>query len=95
MTETQQMKEDIQSLLKNFTEADFALLIIAGKDKDGHKRDGLILNGRLDKAIVTTAFNMTDEKNLETVIIGAASMYLSHREQLREIAERNSKLINL
>ena len=46
------MKDDIQSLLKNFTEADFALLIIAGKDKDGHKRDGLILNGRLDKAIV-------------------------------------------
>lgn len=87
--------DNIQQVLEQFAETEFALLITAGKDKEGYKRDGLVLVGRLDKAIVTTAFNMTDEKDLETVIIGAASMYLSHREQLREVAERNSKLVKL
>ena len=94
MTETQQMKDDIQSLLKNFTEADFALLIIAGKDKDGHKRDGLILNGRLDKAIVRTALNMVEE-DFRSLVVGAAGLYVSHREELKEIAEQNSKIVEL
>ena len=89
------MKDDIQSLLKNFTEADFALLIIAGKDKDGHKRDGLIFNGRLDKAIVTTAFDMVDEEDIRSLVVGAAGLYVSNREQLKEIAERNSKIVEL
>lgn len=95
MTETQQMKDDIQSLLKNFTEADFALLIIAGKDKDGHKRDGLILNGRLDKAIVATALNMVEEEDFRSLVVGAAGLYVSHREELKEIAEQNSKIVEL
>lgn len=87
--------DDIQQVLEQFAETEFALLITSGKDKEGHKRDGLFLVGNLKEAIVTTAFNMTDEKDLETVIIGAAGLYLSHRDQLREVAERNSKLINL
>lgn len=87
------MKDDIQSLLKNFTEADFALLIIAGKDKDGHKRDGLILNGRLDKAIVTTAFNMADEEDLRSLVIGALSLYVNKGDELKKIAKQNSKLV--
>ena len=95
MTKTQEMKDDIQSLLKNFSEADFALLIIAGKDKDGHKRDGLILNGRLDKAIVATALNMVDEEHFRSLVVGAAGLYVSHREELKEIAERNSKIVEL
>lgn len=78
---------DIEQKLEQFDDTEFALLITASKDKEGNKRDGLVVVGRIDELLSTTVFKITDNEDLETLFIGAAGMYISERESLREIGK--------